>query len=113
MSNADKQAFPQLAKVGSIVADYTSGLTKRELFAAMAMMNLQNVLLRPRNFEQAKELCTLGGFSTKEELIAALACRQADMLIAELERCQHDFQPLYKGLVPDGHQCTKCKERKP
>lgn len=86
MTPGDESAFPELDHdaIGSTIA--TGGLTKRELFAAMAMMNLQNVLLRKGNAELLNRLKIDLGEGDEHIIIARLAAIQADHLLAELAK---------------------------
>lgn len=67
------------------VEKYMRGLTKREYFAGLAMMNLQNVLMRKSN--AALMEVYRDAFEEKDDpaIIAELAVEQADALIAALE----------------------------
>ncbi len=80
-----ESAFP-IVLSGVEKQTYQAGLTKRELFAAMAMMNLQNVLWRKSHADLTRAWVTEFKTETYENLIAKLAVEQADALIAELEK---------------------------
>jgi hypothetical protein len=87
------EGFPTPPKKLVLVDEtvYSPGLSKRELFAAMAMQNLQNVLLRKSGETQLSELLTIQEQATAKpacasDVIAKMACIQADALIAELEK---------------------------
>lgn len=64
--------------------DGKTGLTKRELFAAMAMMNLQNVLLRKSGEQLLKEMSDYYQSECSDHVIACAAVEQADALIKAL-----------------------------
>ena len=73
MSDANKPAFPSQHDDRSHILSHEEGLTKREYFAAMAM---QGILAHP---EHSKFTAAA---------IADDAIRQADALLAELEKPQ-------------------------
>lgn len=61
------------------------GLTKRELFAAMAMQAIYPSVMTPQGAKQmAEQIKETGRFV--EQVIAESAVRQADALLAELEK---------------------------
>lgn len=60
------------------------GLTKREYFAALAMQNLQNVLLRKSGSELLEQHRNRHPELSITETIALLAVKQADSLIKVL-----------------------------
>lgn len=82
MIGADDPVFP-----GPI--DPERALTKRELFAALAMMNIQNVALRKSGRDYMADLIekhnTLGLPRGVKKAVALEAVEQADELIAALE----------------------------
>lgn len=78
MKGGDRPAFPAAHGI-------PSGLTKREFFAGLAMLNLQNVLLRDR--AQGRLEAWMRTFECEDDpetAIAKLAVRQADALLEEL-----------------------------
>jgi hypothetical protein len=75
MTKGNESAFP---------VDPYWGLTKREYFAGLAMQNLQNVLLRKSGNALALEMQEAYRCNGPMELIAILACKQADYLIEKL-----------------------------
>jgi len=84
MRDSSPPAFPQ-------PDNGYSGLTKREHFAAMAMLNLQNVFLRKSNAGALADLVNhmteARGYAVDPEtVIASMAVIQADALIEELKR---------------------------
>lgn len=81
----DDMAFPQMKKMGDVKQE-TGGLTKREYFAGLAMMNLQNVLHRKSGESALESYRALLGKQDTETVIAKLAVDQADALIVELEK---------------------------
>jgi hypothetical protein len=57
------------------------GLTKRELFAAMAMQGLCSIQVSPRTVEEVE-----ARYGKWEAGVAALAVRMADALLEELQK---------------------------
>lgn len=68
----DKPAFPQPMEMRATESLYFAGLTRRELFAAMAM---QGICARPG-----------GAQPYTEQYVVTWACQYADALIAELDK---------------------------
>lgn len=84
MSKNEKPAFPSIAyadlETGGLKCD---GLSKRELFAAMAMQGLSSMRIHPNEVEG---LLTAYGVSSISEVCAKEAVARATALIEELER---------------------------
>lgn len=73
MSNANKPAFPSEPRSFAPPDSFGSGLSKREYFAAMA---LQGLMAMP----------TRDGEDIRYESYARAAVKQADALLAELDK---------------------------
>lgn len=65
-----------------------SPLTKREYFAAMAMLNIQNVMLRKSGLNQLIGLKSRHQTKSVHEAIALEAVEQANFLIEALNKTQ-------------------------
>lgn len=83
MKNADMPAMPVAhEKYWELEA---SGLTKRELFAAMVMQGIVSSIHSEWEYQRIRSLAQASGLSTVSEWIARDACKQADALLAALE----------------------------
>lgn len=88
----DEEAFPthhdgsSYGRDGNLIKPgvLKGGLTKREYFAAMAMQNLQNVLLRKSGEKALEDLKNKLNLPSGPDVIAQCAVRQADALIKAL-----------------------------
>lgn len=102
ITNPHDKIFPLAAAPSDDIV--FSGLTKREYFSALAMQNLQSVLLK----ETSVEILTawgqsMGGRRPSIQIIARLAVDQADALIKELNLAaapSEDTTPDAYGGIP-------------
>lgn len=88
-ANGDMPAFsaPNIIGSGShntINAPSGTGLTKRELFAAMAMQGIVSSIHSEYEYQRIRLLAQASGLSTVSEWTARDACKQADALLAAL-----------------------------
>lgn len=73
------------------------GISKREYFAALAMQNLQNVLMRKSNRDLLENYKLQAGTTSPMLTIARCAVAQADALIDAL----NNGQPMVRGVHYD------------
>ncbi len=91
MKNADMPASPVQGftadAAGALSGQYFqhAGLTKRELFAAMAMQGIVSSIHSEYEYQRIRSLAQASGLSTVSEWIARDACKQADALLSALE----------------------------
>lgn len=95
MKNSDQPAYPQCFPLADMQSGMANpGLTKRELFAAMAMQGIC-----------ANGDCRLDGMALRAEK----AVKQSDALLAELDKenvCEWKWDTEAKVYRLDGRACT-------